>query len=140
MKIRKNKFIGVIIHHTATPETTTMEQLLNIFKKKGYATYGYNFIIKRNMNTNEASIKKGRDLKYIGAHTYIESVAKAKSDKLAKGNRNYYNENFFSIALMGNYEKYDIDILTIKKCKMCKKTCIYFYINDTMKLVIENAI
>ena len=104
MKVRKGKYMGVVLHHTTGSEKQTLQDLKNVAKAKGYGDVSYNYLIKRDISTNQASIKTGRSTYWVGAHTYIDSLTRAKKDPLAQGNQNYYNENFLGVALIGNYE------------------------------------
>lgn len=95
---------GIILHHSASPETDTVEKIEYIHQKQGMTVVGYHRLIKRDPKTNKAYPKTGRDLIYQGGHTYIESQKKADADPLAKGDKQYYNKRWVGVCLIGNYE------------------------------------
>lgn len=58
--MRKYKYI--IIHHSVTPESYTVDQIRNIHLSIGYADVGYHYLITKN------GLKVGRDINRRGAH------------------------------------------------------------------------
>lgn len=100
---------GIVLHHTCTGETCSVADIESMHRKKGMACVGYHRLIKRDTKSNKAYTKEGRNLIYQGAHTYIESLSRAKSDPLAKGDRQYYNKRWIGVALIGDYEHNDIN-------------------------------
>ncbi len=59
--MRKIEYI--VIHHTASPRETTVEDIRTWHKKRGFSDIGYHFVID-----GEGIVRKGRDLSKIGAH------------------------------------------------------------------------
>ena len=71
LNLRPDRFIvsrkinSIIIHHSASPSTTTLEQIRKWHvEDNGWSDIGYHFII-----TDDGTIHEGRPLSKIGAHT-----------------------------------------------------------------------
>jgi hypothetical protein len=73
---------AIYIHHSASPKSTTVEQINQWHLDRGWAGIGYHFVI----NGDTGKIEEGRTIKKNGAHT--------------KG----YNRNSIGICVTGNYE------------------------------------
>ena len=54
---------GIVVHHSASPNWTTVENIDAWHKEKGWSGVGYHFVIESN-----GAIKKGRPLSDVGAH------------------------------------------------------------------------
>ena len=71
LNLRPDRFIvsrkinSIIIHHSASPSTTTLEQIRKWHvEDNGWNDIGYHFII-----TDDGTIHEGRPLSKVGAHT-----------------------------------------------------------------------
>lgn len=62
MRLSYNKYWGIILHHSAS-DTDTPSSILHSHMSRGFATWGYHFMIMRT-----GAVVHGRDLKYYGAH------------------------------------------------------------------------
>lgn len=53
----------IIIHHSASPRTTTVETIRRWHKDRGFDDIGYHFLIR-----DDGAVVKGRDVHLVGAH------------------------------------------------------------------------
>lgn len=53
----------IIIHHSASPRDTTVEQITEWHKARGWDSIGYNLVV-----TGSGAVRSGRDLRVPGAH------------------------------------------------------------------------
>ena len=73
----------IIIHHSASPTTTTVEQINDWHLARGWSGIGYHYVL-----LDDCTIAKGRSLNKSGAHT--------------KGQ----NKHSIGICVTGNFEDY----------------------------------
>lgn len=62
-RVEAQEWVGVVIHHSASPEWTTAKDINRWHKERGFDEIGYNFVIK-----SDGQIERGRDLSKPGAH------------------------------------------------------------------------
>lgn len=60
----------IIIHHTATPQNFSVEDIRRIHQNLGYCDVGYHFLI----GGKQPTLQVGRDINYAGAHTIAEKI------------------------------------------------------------------
>ena len=82
----------LILHHTATPQDTTVESIRNYHvNDRGWSDIGYHYLVDYT-----GKIHDGRPEKRKGAHAGI------------------HNEGSLAIAVIGNYEETE---LTVRSCR-----------------------
>lgn len=132
----------IVIHHTATQEGLSVNDIRNIHKGMGYSDIGYHYLVDRKGNKFT-----GRNINYNGAHTIGE-----KKPELS------LNRTGIGIALIGSYENnpphntminevaYLIKILSKKYSIPLKRDRVFGHKavdytacpgKDTMKLIYE---
>ncbi len=53
----------IVVHHSASPRETTIEQIRDWHRAKGWNEIGYHLLV-----TGDAAVRAGRDLQVQGAH------------------------------------------------------------------------
>jgi len=97
----------IVVHHSATPEDYTLEQIRNIHIAQGYSDIGYNFIV------NRQGLKTGRPLDRRAAHCVAD-----------KWPYDQYDMNWKSIGLLiiGDFSKKAADAKLINEAAYAVKT------------------
>ena len=80
-------WLGLLVHHTATAPTLTVNQVRAIHLKKGWGDVGYHFLIQKGAD-GSYYLKPGRSTEYNGAHCDAGD----------------YNKTWLGLAVIGNYE------------------------------------
>lgn len=87
MKLKKGKWSGLLLHHTAGATKDTVESIRKIhINANGWGDIGYHFFIEID-EKGRGHLKTARDTKYWGAHAGVDK----------------YNENYIGLAVAGNY-------------------------------------
>ena len=79
----KRNIRKIILHHSASPVATTVEQINQWHLDRGWSGIGYHYVC-----VEDGSIKKGRNINRIGAHT--------------KGQ----NKDSIGVCITGNFQDY----------------------------------
>ena len=87
MTTKKGPWLGVMVHHTATKDNLTVEDIRKMHKKRGFGDVGYHYLLQKDKK-GKAHLKKGRSVVYNGAHCDAGG----------------YNKTFLGFALIGNFE------------------------------------
>lgn len=86
MKVKKGKWVGLTIHHTAGSVKDTVASIKKYHTEvNGWGDIAYNYVLE--IKKDRGMLKKGRDTKWVGAHAGVD----------------YYNENYLSLVIPGNY-------------------------------------
>lgn len=78
----------IIVHHTVTPETFAVEDILRIHLGQGYSDVGYHFLVTGD------GLKTGRPAVYAGAHALSEKLSKEEG---------YMNRHGLGLAIIGSF-------------------------------------
>lgn len=90
MKKHTGSYKGIILHHTATPQTFTVADVRQIHLNKGFGDVGYHFLFQLGSD-GHYHLKNGRSVLYQGGHTDV------------KGKN--YNNTHIGVSIIGNFEK-----------------------------------
>ena len=80
----------IVVHHSATPEDFSVEDIRKIHLAEGFSDIGYHFLV------NKEGMHPGRDIKYKGAHAIGEKGTIPEPNRYAIG-----------ICLIGSFEHDD---------------------------------
>ena len=114
MKTHTGKWYGVMLHHTAGTTKDKVEQIRTAhINNNKWGNIGYHYVLEIDTQ-GRGHLKKGRDLKYQGAHAGIDR----------------YNNGYIGLCIPGNYETDKVsaplysDILGAV-CTLMKKNSAY---------------
>jgi N-acetylmuramoyl-L-alanine amidase len=112
-----NEIKYIVIHHTASKETASVNDIRRIHKGLGYSDIGYHFLVDRKGNKFV-----GRDINFNGAHTVGEKSG-AERQKRYK-NIIDINHKGIGISLIGSYENHPPNNVMINETAyLIKKLC-----------------
>lgn len=88
MKKHTGSYKGIILHHTATKQTLSVDDIRRIHLNKGWGDVGYHFLFQLGSD-GHYYLKNGRSVLYQGAHCDV----------------GVYNNTHIGVSIIGNFEK-----------------------------------
>jgi N-acetylmuramoyl-L-alanine amidase len=84
------KRTGIMIHHSASPCTTTANEIDEWHRKRGWSGIGYHYVVRFSCDTGRWLVEHGRPIDAIGSH--------------CRG----CNRTHIGVVMCGNYELYEV--------------------------------